>query len=167
MSQNRTRKYYYSDCINDNASSLPCVCCSKLNRLFTLETVQSPQRHQPPHSGYSDQIIKLTLLPSKSKISCLWLFYLTARHNLSSAPGAWHLTMLIISLWLMRPGDKERWAKSRAGPAPVSLKCCNTNCLHKHLSPAWPSSVSGKWKWSPLYKSLLSVVLSALLNVSK
>ena len=49
---------YHCDCINVNASCVPCVCCSKLNRLFTLETGWSPQRHQPPHIGYSDEILK-------------------------------------------------------------------------------------------------------------
>lgn len=49
---------YHCDCINVNASCVPCVCCSKLNRLFTLETGWSPQRHQPPHTGYSDEVLK-------------------------------------------------------------------------------------------------------------
>ena len=71
---------YSCDCINVNASCVPCVCCSKLNRLFTLETGWSPQRHQPPHrtmviqtrfSNNWHDVSHLYLLEVKNDESCL------------------------------------------------------------------------------------------------
>ena len=67
----------------------------------------------------------------------------------------WH-QKIFISRVIMRQQirwGRVCWAQCRAGPAQVSLKCSNTNCLQEHLTrPAWPSSVTKLFSiCSPLY----------------
>ena len=153
---------YSCDCINVNASCVPCVCCSKLNRLFTLETGWSPQRHQPPHIGYSDE---------KRDSQTTDTMYLSISSLPPRSEEWWKLSQHCSSLWsasetsdnVHQPGINEqqiRWGECdglNAGRGPLqSASSAPIQIVCRNISPAPPdphhSSVTKLFSMcSPLY----------------